>query len=360
MTQQPDPDNSGLLTASFYRFASLPDCEALATSLHAKCAEHGVLGNVLLAAEGINGSIAGPAGGVHAVLDFLQADARLAPLQLKTAVCDAMPFYRLKVRTKPEIVTMGVPEVDPVRMAGQHVAPQDWNALLARPGMVLVDVRNGYEVGIGTFEGAIDPGLDNFAQWPQWVAEQSAGDGVLADKPAVAMFCTGGIRCEKASALLRMQGFAEVYHLEGGILRYLETVPPEQSRWNGECFVFDERVAVGQGLAPGSHSLCRSCRRPLNAEDLASPLYEAGVRCGYCSDARSEEQQRAYRERQRQMELAAQRGQLHVGAKLGAGEERRQAQSHALSHALDDVPNDIPGDVPGDAPSDSQIAKDTR
>ncbi len=307
---------SPFLTASFYQFATLPDCAALQASLRACCEAHSVLGNVLLAEEGINGSIAGKTADVQAVLGFLQADPRLARLQLKIAPVETMPFYRLKVRLKPEIVTMGVPGIDAAHDAGQYVAPTEWNALLAQPGMVLIDVRNDYEVGIGSFAGAVDPKTPSFADWPQWVAAQSAPGGLLDGKPPVAMFCTGGIRCEKASALLKAQGFAEVYHLEGGILRYLEQVPAAQSRWRGECFVFDERVAVGHGLAPGSFELCRSCRRPLGPEDLASPLFERGVQCAHCAGVRSTAQQLGYRERQRQMELAAVRGQAHVGARL--------------------------------------------
>ncbi|KQP14977.1 rhodanese-related sulfurtransferase [Pseudorhodoferax sp. Leaf267] len=305
-----------MLTAAFYCFAALPDCAQWVAPLRARCEALGVRGNVLLAEEGINGTIAGPDEAVKAVLDWLRADPRLAQLMLRTAACDAMPFYRLKVRCKAEIVTMGVPGISPVEQAGHYVAPRDWNALIARPDVVVIDVRNGYEVGIGSFAGAVDPHTQAFTDWPAWVQAQSAPGGLLAGKPPVAMFCTGGIRCEKASALLRAQGFDEVHHLQGGILAYLETVPPEDSRWRGECFVFDERVAVGHGLAPGSHALCRSCRLPLSPADQASPLFVEGVQCAHCAGTRSAAEQQGLRERQRQVVLAAARGTPHVGATL--------------------------------------------
>ena len=305
-----------MLTASFYCFAALPDCAQWVAPLRARCEAGGVRGNVLLAQEGINGSLGGPREAVLAVLDWLRADPRLARLMLRTAPCDAMPFYHLKVRCKPEIVTMGVADIDPVHQAGHHVAPGDWNALISRPDVVVIDVRNDYEVGIGSFAGAVDPATQAFTDWPAWVQAQSAPGGLLAGKPAVAMFCTGGIRCEKASALLRAQGFDEVHHLQGGVLAYLETVAPEQSLWQGECFVFDERVAVGHGLAPGSHALCRCCRHPLGPADRASPLFEEGVQCARCAGTRTPARQQGLRERQRQMELAAARGTAHVGATL--------------------------------------------
>jgi UPF0176 protein len=305
------------LTASFYCFATLPDCDARVAALHAACAAHGLRGNILLATEGINGSIAGRPPAVHAVLDSLRADPLLAHLAVRLAPANTMPFHRLKVRRKPEIVTLGVPGVDAARQAGHHVDPADWNALIRRPGVVLLDVRNGYEVDIGSFAGAVDPGTRSFTEWPAWVEAQSAPGGVLAGRPEVAMFCTGGIRCEKASALLRAQGFAQVHHLRGGILAYLEQTAPQHSLWRGECFVFDERVAVGHGLAAGTHRQCRSCRYPLNAADQASPLFIDGVQCPHCADARNEERQAGLRERQRQMDLAAARGQPHIGARLG-------------------------------------------
>jgi UPF0176 protein len=221
----------------------------------------------------------------------------------------------MKVRIKKEIVTLGVPGVSPTHMAGTYVKPQDWNALISDPAVVLVDTRNDYEVGLGTFTGALDPHIARFADLPQWVA-QSAALNPSGPKPKVAMFCTGGIRCEKSTALLRAQGYDEVYHLEGGILKYLETVPPEDSLWQGECFVFDERVSVGHGLQTGPHGLCRACRRPLTAADQASVKFEAGVSCPKCADHTSDAQKNSARERQKQWELAKSRQQVHIGATI--------------------------------------------
>ena len=306
------------LTAAFYQFVELPDYADLQAPLLACCEAHGVKGMVLLATEGINGTIAGPPGSVHAVLAWLRSDPRLAQLQHKGALAASDPFYRMKVRLKREIVTLGVPGVNPSRMAGQYVKPADWNALISDPDVVVVDTRNEYEVGIGSFRGAINPHIDNFAAFPQWVAQASADGQALAAKPKVAMFCTGGIRCEKSTAFLRAQGFDEVYHLEGGILKYLETVPESDSLWNGQCFVFDERVSVGHGLVPGGLELCRSCRRPLTEADKTSPHFVRGVSCAHCFDQTTEAQKAGYLEREKQMALAEQRQQPHVGAKLPA------------------------------------------
>lgn len=305
------------LTAALYKFVELPDFAELQAPLLACCEAHGVKGTLLLASEGINGTIAGRAEGVHAVLAFLRRDPRLAALEHKEAHADQLPFYRMKVRRKREIVTLGVPDVHPALMAGQYVKPADWNRLLDDPDLVLVDTRNDYEVAIGTFEGAVNPGTRSFSELPGWVAREMRAGGKLAaadgKKPKVAMFCTGGIRCEKSTAFLRAQGFDEVYHLEGGILKYLETVPQAQSRWQGECFVFDERVSVGQRLSAGHYTLCRSCRDPLSELDRASALFELGVSCARCHGTTTEQQKRGYRERQRQVELAEARQQRHIG-----------------------------------------------
>jgi len=261
------------LTVALYLFVDLPDCVTLRAPLQTLCDERGVRGMLLLAPEGINGTIAGAPDDVLAVLAWLRSDTRFAKLQHKEAPTDRQPFYRMRVRLKREIVTLGVPGLNPARNAGTYVKPEDWNALIDDPGVVVVDTRNDYEVGIGTFARAINPHTKSFAEFPAWVEREKQPGGVLAGKPRVAMFCTGGIRCEKSTALLRSQGFDEVFHLEGGILKYLETVPEENSRWQGDCFVFDERVSVGHGLAPGHHQLCRSCRMPLGEAELAvTPL----------------------------------------------------------------------------------------
>ena len=305
---------SRYLTAALYKFVDLPDHDALREPLQACCESHAVKGTLLLAREGINGTIAGPEAGVRAVLAHLRADPRLASLQHKEAWADKPPFSRMKVRLKKEIVTLRVPGLDPNQTVGQYVKPKDWNALLADPDVLVIDTRNDYEVTIGTFKGAVNPDIKTFTQLPAWLDAQPALQG--AKKPKVAMFCTGGIRCEKSTALMKMRGFDEVYHLEGGILKYLEEVPPEQSTWEGECFVFDERVSVGHGLQPGPHELCRSCRWPLSAADKASPHYVKGVSCAHCHDQRTPEQKAQLAERQRQVELAEARGEVHVGAKM--------------------------------------------
>ena len=302
------------LTAALYKFVDLPDHDALREPLQACCEANAVKGTLLLAREGINGTIAGPEAGVRAVLAHLRADARLATLQHKEAWADKPPFSRMKVRLKNEIVTLRVPGLDPNKTVGQYVKPQDWNALLADPDVLVIDTRNDYEVAIGTFKGAVNPAIKTFTQLPAWLDAQPALQG--DKKPKVAMFCTGGIRCEKSTALMKMRGFDEVYHLEGGILKYLEEVPPEQSSWEGECFVFDERVSVGHGLQPGPHELCRSCRWPLSEVDKASPHYVKGVSCAHCHDQRTPEQKAQLAERQRQVELAEARGEVHVGAKM--------------------------------------------
>jgi UPF0176 protein len=306
------------LTAAFYKFVELPDFAELKAPLLACCEANGVKGTILLAAEGINSTIAGPAAGVHAVLAYLRCDPRLADLQHKEAWSSRAPFYRMKVRLKREIVTLGVPGINPTRMAGVYVKPEDWNALISDPDVVVIDTRNDYEVGIGTFAGALDPAIKSFAKLPEWIAQAPALHPATGKKPKVAMFCTGGIRCEKSTALLRSQGFDDVYHLEGGILKYLETIPPEQSLWQGQCFVFDERVSVGHGLIPGHHDLCRACRQPLEDADLVSALFEAGVSCPKCHATTSEIQKNSARERQRQWELAKARQQAPIGAKLNA------------------------------------------
>ena len=320
-----EPSAPRFLTAALYRFVDLPDFAALREPLLACCEAHGVKGTLLLAREGINGTIAGPEAGVHAVLAHLRADPRLADLPHKASWSDHPPFHRMKVRLKKEIVTLRVPGLDPNKTVGQYVKPQDWNALLADPDVLLIDTRNDYEVAIGSFQGAVNPNIRTFTELPAWLDAQPALRGEGGRKPKVAMFCTGGIRCEKSTALMKMRGFDEVYHLDGGILKYLEEIPPAQSTWQGECFVFDERVSVGHGLVPGPHELCRSCRWPLSPADKASPHYVKGVSCAHCHDQRSPQEKAQLAERQRQVELAASRGEQHVGARM-AGREAAQGE----------------------------------
>jgi len=302
---------SKFLVAALYKFADLPDYQTLQAPLQACCDQHGIKGTLLLAAEGINGTIAGTHTGIHAVLARLRSDPRLADLAHKESFADAMPFHRMKVRLKREIVTMGVPGIDPNKIVGAYVRPEEWNQLISDPEVVVIDTRNDYEVAIGTFKGAINPNIKSFREFPEWIRQQQS----LAKKPRVAMFCTGGIRCEKSTAFMRAEGFDEVYHLQGGILKYLETVPEQDSLWEGDCFVFDERVAVGHDLRLGEYELCRSCRHPLTPQDKTSPLYELGVSCVHCHDQTSDAKKHSLRERQRQVEIAAARNQLHVGAR---------------------------------------------
>jgi UPF0176 protein len=274
-----------------------------------RCERLGVKGTILLAEEGINGTIAGVSHAVYEVLSGLRSDPRLADLEHKESGAAQMPFLRMKVRLKREIVTLGMAGVNPARMAGTYVQPQDWNRLLDDPEVVVVDVRNDYEVELGTFAGALNPRTKSFSELPQWIAQEQR----LRSKPKVAMFCTGGIRCEKSTAYLRMAGFEQVYHLQGGILKYLETIPEAQNRWQGECFVFDERVAIGHGLKPGRYELCRSCRMPVSEEDQSSAHYIEGVSCPKCFAVRSEEKKRGLAERHRQVQLAKQRNDAHLG-----------------------------------------------
>lgn len=303
---QNSPMPAPYLTAAFYLFVTLPDFEARRAPLLALCEQHQVKGLILLAHEGINSTIAGAADDVRAVLAYLRADPLLSCLQHKESWSDKPPFHRMKVRLKKEIVTMNRPGINPTHRAGTYVKPADWNALIANPDVVVVDTRNDYEVEIGSFAHAINPKLKTFAELPAWLDAnpQLAGTSPSNKKPKVAMFCTGGIRCEKSTAYLRAQGFEEVFHLEGGILKYLETVPAEQSLWQGECFVFDERVSVGHGLVPGPHALCRACRQPLEEGASESALFEAGVSCPRCHGITSEAQKSGARERQRQWERA--------------------------------------------------------
>jgi UPF0176 protein len=320
MTDSHPPIFTRSLTAAFYKFIDLPDFEARKAPLLDFCQQRHVKGLILLAREGINSTIAGAPDDVRAVLTYLRQDPLLADLQHKESWSDKAPFYRMKVRLKKEIVTMQVDGISPTHMAGTYVKPDAWNALISQPDVVVVDTRNDYEVAIGTFEGAIDPHIKSFSELPDWVrhaqAQGTLWAGAEAQKTKVAMFCTGGIRCEKSTAYMRTLGFDEVYHLEGGILKYLETVPPEQSLWQGECFVFDERVSVGHGLKPGDHQLCRACRQPLADGATQSPEYEAGVSCPRCHAHTSVQQKDSARERQRQWELAKARAQVHIGAQL--------------------------------------------
>jgi len=299
----------GYLTAAFYLFVELPDCATLQAPLLARCEALEIKGLILLAHEGINGTVAGAPESIAALLEFLRSDLRLRALEHKESWSEKPPFRRMRVRVKREIVTLGMPHINPAQHAGTYVKPEQWNALISRPDVVVVDTRNTYEVELGTFQGAKNPQIASFAELPQWVENAPSMQPDNGKRPVVAMFCTGGIRCEKSTALLRQQGFTEVYHLQGGILKYLEVVPPEDSLWQGECFVFDERVSVGHGLQAGPHQLCRCCRQPLPEGALDSPEFELGVSCPRCHASTSTAQKDGARERQRQWERAKVRAQ---------------------------------------------------
>lgn len=298
-----------IVVAALYQFVTLEDFHELREPLLQACIAAAVKGTLLLAQEGINGTIAGPREGIDKVLAYLRSDPRLANLVHKESYDDHMPFYRMKVKLKKEIVTMGVEGIDPNDVVGTYVNPLDWNDLVNDPEVVLIDTRNDYEVGIGTFAGAVDPHTTAFREFPRYVRDNY--DPTKHKK--VAMFCTGGIRCEKASAFMLKEGFEEVYHLEGGILKYLEEVPPEESTWEGECFVFDSRVAVNHKLEKGQYDQCYGCRHPITEDDKLSEKYIKGVCCPGCFDTLSADQKARFSERQKQIELAALRNEDHIG-----------------------------------------------
>ena len=295
--------------AALYHFTRFDAPEALRAPLADLCTREGVYGSLLLAREGINGTVAGPRKGIDALLAHIRALPGCAPLEHKESTARKMPFGRMKVRLKREIVTMGQPEVDPRARSGHYVAPTDWNALIAAPDVALIDTRNAYEVAIGTFEGAINPETRSFREFPAW---WQANRHRFHNK-RVAMFCTGGIRCEKSTNYLLGQGVEDVYHLRGGILKYLEEVPESDSSWRGDCFVFDGRVSIGHGLREGPHLLCHACRQPIRPEDTARPEYEEGVSCHLCHTRFDAARKVRFRERQKQIRLARERGQRYLG-----------------------------------------------
>ena len=301
---------SDVIVAALYRFVRLDDFEALREPLLETCLAAGTRGTLLLAREGVNGTIAGSREGIDQVLAYLREDPRLRDIEHKESRDDHMPFYRMKVKLKKEIVTLGVDGIDPNQQVGTYVSPADWNDLISDPDVLLIDTRNDYEFDIGTFRGAINPHTTSFREFPDYVRKNLDP----ARQKKVAMFCTGGIRCEKASAFMLQEGFEEVYHLQGGILKYLEEVPEEQSSWEGECFVFDNRVAVDHRLHKGHYDQCHGCRHPITEADKQSGKYLPGVCCPHCHDQLTPEQVARFRERQKQVKLAEERGETHIGA----------------------------------------------
>ncbi|MBT8085767.1 MAG: rhodanese-related sulfurtransferase [Woeseia sp.] len=297
---------------SFYRFVDIGAPDTLREQLHEICIAEQLLGTVLLANEGFNGTLAGSTAGVAAVLAWLGRHLALdAAIDARWTEAATPPFRRMRVKVKPEIVTLGRPDIRPQRNAGQHVSPAAWNKLIEDPDMLIIDTRNHYEIEVGTFPGAVDPATDSFRQFPEFAEKLAARH---RDQP-VAMFCTGGIRCEKASALMRDLGFSTVYQLQGGVLNYLQEVDGEDNRWSGECFVFDSRVAVDRDLSEGGYEQCHACRRPLSSADVASPDYREGVSCPHCVNQIAKERAGRLEERRRQVKLARARGEMHIGAR---------------------------------------------
>ena len=304
------PPSSDVVVAALYKFVSLPDYKLLREPLLDFCNEKQLKGTLLLAEEGINGTVSGSRWAIDELLTFLKKDERFKDIEHKESFDKEQPFYRMKVKLKKEIVTMGVEGIDPKKIVGTYVEPKDWNALIDDPDVVLIDTRNDYEFGIGSFQGAINPNTDSFREFPDYVKKNLDPE----KNKKVAMFCTGGIRCEKSTAYLKEQGFDEVYHLKGGILKYLEEMPEINSKWEGECFVFDNRVAVKHNLELGSYDLCHGCRQPIDAKDKASEFYLEGVMCPKCHDKLTSDQISRFKERQKQINLAKQRGDRHIGS----------------------------------------------
>ncbi len=302
----------GFVIATFYKFVNLDRIGFLRQNLQCLCEKNKVLGTILLADEGINGTIAAPRDAMKNWLDWLESDSRFDNVSLKFSHSPYQPFLRMKVRPKREIVTMGCPEINPAELTGTYVDPINWNKLSADPEVLLVDTRNTHETAIGMFANAIDPATKNFRDFPEWARSLASQPDNKRPKK-IAMYCTGGIRCEKASALMKNIGFDEVYHLKGGILKYLEEVSALDSKWQGECFVFDGRVAVNHDLQPGSYKMCHACRMPLSADDLSHPDFENGISCLHCKPVLNSDRAARFAERQKQIQLAKERGEAHLG-----------------------------------------------
>lgn len=309
-----------------YKFVALENFEAMRQPLLTAMESNGIKGTLLLASEGINGTVSGTREGIDGLLQYLNADERINPISCKESLHEEQPFYRTKVKLKKEIVTMGVEGIDPRKTVGTYVKPSDWNALISDPDVTVIDTRNGYEIEIGTFKHAIDPKTETFREFPEYVAKTLSPE----KNKKVAMFCTGGIRCEKSTAYLKEQGFDEVYHLEGGILQYLEDVPKKESLWEGDCFVFDNRVAVNHDLEKSDYHQCYACRLPITDEDMQSEKYESGVSCPHCFGTHTEDQLSRFREREKQVNLAKMRQQEHVGTEARITMEQKREEKARL------------------------------
>ena len=317
---------SQVVVCALYRFVRLENFELIRSPLLQVMLDNNIVGTLLVAHEGINGTVAGSREGVNTLLAWLKSDPRLSALSHKESFHKDAPFYRTKVKLKKEIVTMGVENIDPNRTVGTYVKPEDWNALISDPDVLLVDTRNDYEVGIGTFKGATNPKTSSFREFPGYVAKNLDA----SQHKKVAMFCTGGIRCEKSTAYLKEQGFDEVFHLDGGILKYLESVPKDESLWQGECFVFDNRVAVNHDLERGQYDQCHACRMPITEEDKQNPHYTQGISCHHCFTQYNDEQRKRFAAREHQMQLSKARGEMHIGSSANHNMDQRRTVKHAF------------------------------
>lgn len=311
---------NSIVVCTLYHFVTLEDYREWRSPLLELMECNQLRGTLLLAPEGLNGTVAGTRQGVDALLDFLKADQRFAGLTWKESHHDETPFYRAKVKLKKEIVTMGVEDIDPQTIVGTYVEPEDWNSLIEDPDVMLIDTRNDYEVRIGSFKNAVNPGTTSFREFPEYVKKHLDPD----KHKKIAMFCTGGIRCEKSTAYLKSMGFEDVFHLQGGILKYLEEVPEEQSLWEGECFVFDNRVTINHRLEKGEYDQCHACRMPVSDRDKQSHDYVPGVSCPHCAHKQTPGQRQRFREREKQSRLARSRGEQHIGADARESQQRRR------------------------------------
>ena len=302
-----------ILVAALYKFVEIDDLHSLQSNLYEICEKNNIMGTILIANEGINGTISGKTNEINQTISLLKSDKRFANIEIKYSSTDKQPFHRMKVRLKKEIVTIGLPEINPNKKVGTYVKPDDWNDLISDPNVVVIDTRNKYETKIGSFQNALDPETSSFREFPDWVKKFKSSKENANKK--IAMFCTGGIRCEKASSLMKEEGFEDVYHLQGGILKYLETIDKENSLWNGECFVFDQRVCLTDELEVGSYKMCFACRMPITEEEMQNEKYIEGISCIYCYDKTTEEKKERFGSRQKQILLAKERGEKHLGGK---------------------------------------------
>ena len=306
-------DKNEILVAALYKFVEIDDLLSLQSNLYEICKKNNIMGTILIANEGINGTISGKTNEINQTISLLKSDKRFTNIEIKYSSSDKQPFHRMKVRLKKEIVTIGLPEINPNNKVGTYVKPDDWNDLISDPNVVVIDTRNKYETKIGSFQNALDPETSSFREFPDWVKKFKSSKENANKK--IAMFCTGGIRCEKASSLMKEEGFEDVYHLQGGILKYLETIDKENSLWNGECFVFDQRVCLTDELEVGSYKMCFACRMPITEEEMQNEKYIEGISCIYCYDKTTKEKKERLGSRQKQILLAKERGEKHLGGK---------------------------------------------